>query len=254
VLPAVRAAQLDGFLTGVEKAPEQHISITNDDKMVSKEINPAYVSWVAWDQAVLGYMLLSLTRETFIHVSHCSTAAQVWSTLSDLYSSQTRACAVNTCIALATTKKNQPSVSDYYAKISHFADELAASGNPLRNDEIVAYLLAGLDEDFNPVFTAIVERVDPITPSELYSQLLSFKHHTNLQAHNSSGVHLWLWLHLIVEAHLEAGVLVDWIVALDAVAGVVTDLAVASPTSSPSLLVLLVDHHHRDPSASSASR
>jgi hypothetical protein len=187
VLPAVRAAQLDGFLTGVEKAPEQHISITNDDKMVSKEINPAYVSWVAWDQAVLGYMLLSLTRETFIHVSHCSTAAQVWSTLSDLYSSQTRACAVNTCIALATTKKNQPSVSDYYAKISHFADELAASGNPLRNDEIVAYLLAGLDEDFNPVFTAIVERVDPITPSELYSQLLSFKHHTNLQVHNSSG-------------------------------------------------------------------
>jgi hypothetical protein len=32
VLPAIYAAQLDGFLTGIEKAPKQHISINNDDK------------------------------------------------------------------------------------------------------------------------------------------------------------------------------------------------------------------------------
>jgi hypothetical protein len=54
VLPAVRGAQLEGFLTGIEKAPKQHIIITNDNKTISKEINPAYVSWVTQDQAVLG--------------------------------------------------------------------------------------------------------------------------------------------------------------------------------------------------------
>jgi hypothetical protein len=47
----------------------------------------------------------------------------------------------------------------------HFVDELAASGAPLRDDELIAYLLAGLDEDFNPVFTAMVSQVDPITLS-----------------------------------------------------------------------------------------
>jgi hypothetical protein len=40
--------------------------------------------------------------------------------------------------------------------------------------------LAGLDEDFNLVFTTMVVHVDPITPNELYAQLLSFEHHTNL--------------------------------------------------------------------------
>jgi hypothetical protein len=82
---------------------------------------------------------------------------------------------MNTRIALTTTKKHQLSISDYYAKMCHYIDDLAASGNPLRDDELVAYLLAGLDEGFNPVFTTIVAQVDPISPSELYAQLLSFE-------------------------------------------------------------------------------
>jgi hypothetical protein len=87
VLPAVHAAQLEGLLTGAEKSPEQFLSVTNDDKTVSKVNNPAYISWVARDQAVLGYLLSSLTRETLMHVSHCATAADAWGTLADLYSS-----------------------------------------------------------------------------------------------------------------------------------------------------------------------
>jgi hypothetical protein len=71
----------------------------------------------------------------------------------------------------------------------HYANELVATGAPLRDDELVTYILAGLDEDYNSVFTAIVARTrtDPITPSGLYSQLLSFEQHTSLQAHQTSG-------------------------------------------------------------------
>jgi hypothetical protein len=90
-------------------------------------------------------------------------------------------------IALTTTKKTQLTVSDYYTKMCYFIDELTASGAPLCDDELIAYLLADLDEDFNPVFTAMVARVDPMTSSELYTQLLSFEHHANLQTHTSSG-------------------------------------------------------------------
>jgi hypothetical protein len=87
VLSVVRTTQLNGLLTSDEKAPEQYISITNVNKTVSKEINPAYAPWVAWDQAVLGYVMSLLTRETLMHVSRCSTTAHVWSTMADLYSS-----------------------------------------------------------------------------------------------------------------------------------------------------------------------
>jgi hypothetical protein len=67
------------------------------------------------------------------------------------------------------TKKNQMTVTDYYTKMSNFVDDLAASGAPLHDDEFVVYLLASLDEEYNPVFTAIVARTDPISPSELYA-------------------------------------------------------------------------------------
>jgi hypothetical protein len=71
-----------------------------------------------------------------------------------------------------------------------FTNDLAAFGAPLCDDELDTYLLAGLDEDFNLVFTAMVARVDPITPSWLYAQLLSFEQHTNLQAHHPSSAPL----------------------------------------------------------------
>jgi hypothetical protein len=59
--------------------------------------------------------------------------------------------------------------------MTHYADELAVYGALLRDDKVIAYILAALEEDYNPIFTAIVARVDPVSPSDLYAQLLSFE-------------------------------------------------------------------------------
>jgi hypothetical protein len=117
VLLAIRAAQLEDLILGVEKAPEKDITVVIDDKSL-QQWNPTYTAWVVRDQAVLGYILSTLTRETLMHVSRCSTSAAAWRTLVDLYSSQMRARSVNTQIALATMKKLQLSITDYYAKMS----------------------------------------------------------------------------------------------------------------------------------------
>jgi hypothetical protein len=78
-----------------------------------------------------------------------------------------RSGAVNAWIALATTKKLHLSVTDYYSKMCQYADNLAVTGAPLHDDELVVYILAGLDQDYNLVFIAVVARTDPISPSEL---------------------------------------------------------------------------------------
>jgi hypothetical protein len=114
VMPALRAAQFEELFTGDDTAPPKQIVVTNNDKTTT---NPAYDMWVARDQAVLRYLLSSLTRETLMHVSRCTTATQTWTTLATPYSSQMRTCLVNTRIALATTKKNHLNVSDYYSKM-----------------------------------------------------------------------------------------------------------------------------------------
>jgi hypothetical protein len=64
--------------------------------------------------------------------------------------------------------------------MTQYADDLATSGSPLHDDELVTYLLIGFNEEYNLVFTDIVAHVDPISPSDLYAQLLSIEQHTVL--------------------------------------------------------------------------
>jgi hypothetical protein len=64
--------------------------------------------------------------------------------------------------------------------MTQYVDDLATSGSPLHDDELVTYLLIGFNEESNLVFTDIVAHVDPISPSGLYAQLLSFEQHTVL--------------------------------------------------------------------------
>jgi hypothetical protein len=71
--------------------------------------------------------------------------------------------------------------------MTQYVDDLTASGSPLLDDELVTYLLAGLNEEYNHVFTAVVARVDPISPSDLYAQLLNFEQHTHIRGHGFPG-------------------------------------------------------------------
>jgi hypothetical protein len=81
VLPALRAAQFEGLLTSDDLSSAKQLVIINDDKTMTLTKNPAYIAWVARDQAVLGYLLLLLTRKTLMHVSCCTMATQAWTTL-----------------------------------------------------------------------------------------------------------------------------------------------------------------------------
>jgi hypothetical protein len=85
-MPAIH--KLKGFLTGDEKPPAKTI-LSKDDKGQQVHLhNPNYSQWIARDQAILGYLLSSLSRETLVSIATCIRAADVWKEPSKLYSSQ----------------------------------------------------------------------------------------------------------------------------------------------------------------------
>ena len=47
---------------------------------------------------------------------------------------------VNTRIALATTKKGDLPIADYFAKMKSFGDEMLSAGKPLDDEELVSYI------------------------------------------------------------------------------------------------------------------
>ena len=174
VLTAIRGAHLEGYVTGKVVAPAAEIDEKQADKVV-KVSNPEYEEWYAQDQQVLGLIFMSVSKDVLTRIADATTAAQAWRAIGEMHASQSRARSVNVRLALATTKKESMSIIEYYSKMKALGDEMAAAGKPLDNEEMVAYIINGLDAEFNPITSALITRVEPITMSELFSQLLSFE-------------------------------------------------------------------------------
>lgn len=95
--------------------------------------------------------------------------------LEQTYAVQSRARTVNTRIALAMTRKGNLSISEYVTKMKALADEMASARKPIDEEELVSYILAGLDEEYNLVVSALVAQKDSVSVGEAYSQLLNFE-------------------------------------------------------------------------------
>lgn len=150
VLPIVRGARLEGHLTGDSKPPATELDAKVDGKE-TKIVNPAYEAWMATDQQVLGFILSSMTKEVLQQVTSFTTVASAWKILAESYGSVTCSRVVNTRIALATTHKGAMSVTEYVAKMRALSNEMNAAGKPLGDEDLVSYILAGLDIEFNSV-------------------------------------------------------------------------------------------------------
>jgi hypothetical protein len=174
LLPYLRSTKLIGFIDGSIVEPPK---LVPSSTAVGAELvpNSAHGRWYDQDQQLLSGLLSSITEELLLDVVSASTAKEAWDTLQRMFSSAVRARVVQVRIDLATTKKRDLSAADYFRKIKGFASELAAADAPLRNDEVVAYLLAGLGSDYDPFVTSITTKTEALSLDDVYSHLLAFE-------------------------------------------------------------------------------
>jgi cytochrome c biogenesis protein ResB len=187
VLAMLRSAQLDSFLEGTTKSPEKVLKIQKGTTGEVEDVpNPVYMQWRAQEQQVLSFLLTSVSREVLIKVVTLPTAAEVWRHIDSAYASHSRAWIINTRMALATTQKGASPAAEYITKMKTLANDMASAGKKLDDDELCSYILAGLDFEYNSLVSSIVARVEPISFSELYSQLLAFESRLELQGGHHS--------------------------------------------------------------------
>jgi hypothetical protein len=84
-----------------------------------------------------------------------------------MFASKTHARAVNTRLTLATAQKGSSTVKEYVVKMQALGDEMAAAGRPLEDEELVEYILTGLDDEYDSVVSSILARSEPVSVSEL---------------------------------------------------------------------------------------
>lgn len=181
VLAAIRGARMEGHISGKTKAPDAEVDEKGPDGKTIKVPNPAYEEWFARDQQILGFILSSVLKEVFIQIAASQTAAQAWQGVADTSAAQRRARSVNVRLALSTTQKGAASITEYFTKMRSLGDEMAAAGKPLDDEEMTAYILNGLDIDYESIVSAVLNRENPISLTDIYSQLLSFESRVELK-------------------------------------------------------------------------
>ena len=171
IVPYLRGQYLFGFIDGSRPAPSP-VSASDSD-----EPNPDFQAWHLQDQLIMSALISSLSENILAHVVKCSTSREVWVTLERMFTSQSRARTMQIHYQLATLKKGDSSIADYFHKFTGLADTLAAIDHPLKEFELVSFLLAGLGPDFDSFVTSVKIRTDPLSLEDLYGHLLSHELH-----------------------------------------------------------------------------
>jgi uncharacterized membrane protein YgcG len=185
-LPALYGNDLFGFVDGTNAAPPKRIpAAVGSSDLID---NPEYATWRKQDQQVLSGLLTTITPAVLGHVQLLKTSAQVWEALDRTFASRSKARIVQLRTALVKPKKRDISMSAYFHHTKKIADTMATIGNPLGDDEIVSYILAGLGEDhenFTTSMTVIAANED-FTLNDLYGHLTAYEARTGVR---SSGGH-----------------------------------------------------------------
>lgn len=163
-----------GILPGKEVAPSVTIDVEDaaDKTKTTKVVNPDYTLWLAKDQHLLGYLNSTMSREVLAQVARITTSSEVWTHIQSMFASQSRSRLVHLRQRLATTRKGDMSCAAYYSKMTGIVDDMASAGKKVDDEDVVAYILTGLDAEYNP-FVESICRQEVITLSDLYTQLLS---------------------------------------------------------------------------------
>ena len=91
------------------------MEVEDENKKKVTVPNPAYTAWVAKDQTVLSFLVNSLSPEIMAHVLDLQTTAEVWSVITNMFSTTSRTRINHLPGALNNTKKGDLTAAAFFA-------------------------------------------------------------------------------------------------------------------------------------------
>jgi histone deacetylase 1/2 len=167
-----------GYVDGSLVCPPAH-TIVDHGGVAVPQPNPAYQHWIQQDQAVLSAFVSSMTEGVVGMVMFASTSREAWETLAGAFAATSFARSSGLRQQMAELKKRDMTVNVYFHKMKGLADELTSIGQPLRDDELISYILAGLPKEFDALYEVVNNRTTPMQIRDLYSQLQATEHRHN---------------------------------------------------------------------------
>ena len=155
-------------------------------------LNSAYVVWQKKDVCLLGWILASLSEKLFFTVYGMETSQQVWTALQTRFSTQSCSHISHLKRQLQTLTQGTKSSSEYPENAKHLANQLAAAGKLVDDQDLISFLLSGLPSTYTPFVTSFsfasrdIDFTFEDFQAELlgYENLLDFNHSSHDTDHN----------------------------------------------------------------------
>ncbi|KAK1621184.1 hypothetical protein QYE76_026701 [Lolium multiflorum] len=168
--PLLRGHMLMGYVDGSFVCPDPHVVVSHAGSLHSQP-NPAHQHWIQQDQAILSGFVSSMTEGVLSMIMFAGTSRVAWETLSGAFASTSIARASALRQEMADLKKDNKTITVYFHQMKALSDSLTSIGMPLRDDEFISSLLAGLGEEYDALFEVVNARTTPMQIRDLFSQL-----------------------------------------------------------------------------------
>ncbi|RVW94165.1 Retrovirus-related Pol polyprotein from transposon RE1 [Vitis vinifera] len=159
---------LQKFIDGSHPAPPTTITTNN---VVST--NPAYQTWLRQDKLLFGALVGTLSSTLVPLITQSKTSYEAWQILANTYARPSRGHIKQLKDHLKNITKDSQSITDYMQSIKTWADELAALGKPLDQEDLIEKVLEGLDENYQSIIDAVNGRDSTISFDELHEKLIN---------------------------------------------------------------------------------
>ncbi|KAI4345931.1 hypothetical protein L6164_013016 [Bauhinia variegata] len=125
------------------------------------------------DQLLFGALVGTLSISVAPLVTQATTTREAWLLLEQTYAKPSRGHIKQVKEKIKNLTKGSQTISEYMQAIKACSDQLTSLGKPLDPEDLVNYVLHGLDRSYQPVIDAVNARDTPIKFEELHEKLIN---------------------------------------------------------------------------------
>ncbi|KAL4573020.1 hypothetical protein LXL04_019813 [Taraxacum kok-saghyz] len=159
-VPAVAAAPATPTSAAVQAAP------------ATTQPNPEYTLWKKRDRFVLLWLKSTLSDHASALVARSTSSHAAWQTIEKLFQAQTRATRMQLKVQLQTLTKGSMTMLEYIERKRSISDSLAENLHPVHDEDLIGYILSGLDSSYGSFITAFMMKSETLTVDDLVGYLL----------------------------------------------------------------------------------
>ena len=152
-MPYLKGQHLFGYIDGSILVSPKFLLPTTDINQPAP--NPSFLTWQSQDQLILLALISSLSETILAYVVKCPTSHNVWNTLERMFNTQSCTKSMSIRYQLATLRKGDSFVADYYHRFTNLIDTIVAIDQPIPHHKSLSFLFVGLGQEYDSLVTSV---------------------------------------------------------------------------------------------------